>query len=84
MDGKGGKDVSVSHAEFEVKGTVRQRCPRSVRRKRIVPGGKIWVAIHRRVVTEPVKLKLEGGRRGVGQEVAGSGSLCKEEEANSD
>ena len=40
--------------------------------------------IHRRVVTEPVKLKLEGGRRGVGQEVAGSGSLCKEEEANSD
>ena len=32
---------------------------------------------------EAVKLKLEGGRLGVGQEVAGSGSLCKEEEANS-
>ena len=36
------------------------------------------------MVTEPVKLKLEGGRLGVGQEVAGSGSLCKEEEVNSD
>ena len=43
--GERGKDVSVSHAEFEVKGTVRQRCPRSVRRKRTVPGGKIWGAI---------------------------------------
>ena len=66
--GERGKDVSVSHGEFEVKGTVRQRCPQSVRRKRIVLGGKIWGAIHRRVVTKAVKLKLEGGRLGVGQE----------------
>lgn len=46
----------------------RQGRPRSIRRKRIIAGMKIWGAIHRRVVVGAVK--SDGDRLGGGQELA--------------